>query len=54
MEQGYWETFTKTGKVEDYLKYRNENLQKAEEDKGESIGSGDRYRAVSNAHRGIR
>lgn len=54
MELEYWEQFTRTGKIEDYLRYRNENLQKAEEGERESVGDGDRYRSVSNPHRGIR
>lgn len=54
MGLAYWEQFTKTGKIEDYLRYRNENLQKAEEDKRESVGNSDRDRSVSNPHRGIR
>ncbi len=37
----YWEQFTKTGKIEDYLRYRNENLQEAEEGKRESVGNSD-------------
>ncbi len=54
MELEYWEQFTKTGKIEDYLRYRNGSLGEAEEDKRESVDSSDRYRAVSDAHRGIR
>ena len=54
MESGYWEQFTKTGKVEDYLRYRSENLRKAEDEKRESVDSSDRYGAVSEPHRGIR
>lgn len=54
MESGYWEQFTKTGKVEDYLRYRSENLRKAEEEKRESVDSSGRYGAVSDPHRGIR
>lgn len=54
MELAYWEQFTKTGKVEDYLRYRNENLQKTEEGKRESDGNSDRDRAVSDTHRGVR
>lgn len=52
----YWEQFTKTGKIEDYLRYRNENLQEAEEGKRESVGNSDsdRNRSVSNPHRGVR
>lgn len=54
MENGYWETFTRTGKVEDYLRYRSENLQETEEEKRESVDCGNRYGAVSDTHRGIR
>ena len=54
MELEYWEQFTKTGKIEDYLRYRNGSLGEAEEGKRESVDSSDRYRAVSDAHRGIR
>ena len=50
----YWEQFTKTGKIEDYLRYRNENLQEVEEGKRESVGNSVRDRSVSNPHRGVR
>ena len=40
MELEYWEQFTKTGKIEDYLRYRNGSLGEAEEDKRESVEIG--------------
>lgn len=54
MESAYWDKFTKTGKIEDYLRYCAEDLLRTEECSRESVSHSDRYCAVSDPDRGIR
>lgn len=58
MKQRYWERFTATGKVEDYLNYKGieycQNImEKYEERKSESVNHSDRDGASSGTYRGI-
>ena len=54
MEVQYWDKFVKTGKIENYLRYKEVDFQGAEHNDCKQISDRDRDHSVSDAHRGIR